>query len=45
MFVNVSPTQVNIAETLCTIQFGQSARQVELGPAQRHVTKAAAGNK
>lgn len=41
MFVNVSPTQINLAETLSTMQFGQGARQVELGPAQKHVTKAA----
>ena len=41
MFVNVSPAQVNLAETLSTLQFGQGARQIELGPAQKHVTKGA----
>eukprot|EP00118_Oscarella_pearsei_P007350 m.35601 g.35601 ORF g.35601 m.35601 type:complete len:834 (+) comp32144_c0_seq3:2412-4913(+) len=39
MFVNISPAQVNIAETISSLQFGQNARQVELGPAQRHITK------
>jgi kinesin family protein C2/C3 len=39
MFVNVSPTQMDLAETMSTLQFGQGARQVALGPAQKHVTK------
>ena len=39
MFVNVSPLDVNMAETISTLEFGENARQVELGKATRHVTK------
>jgi len=30
MFVNVSPAESNLAETLGTINFGSSIRQIEL---------------
>ena len=39
MFVNISPIESNMAETVSTLEFGQNARQVELGKATKHVTK------
>ena len=39
MFVNISPLEANIPETVSTLEFGQNARQVELGKAIKHVTK------
>ena len=39
MFVNVSPLQSNILETISTLEFGSNARQVALGKATKHVTK------
>ncbi|KAJ8373737.1 hypothetical protein SKAU_G00043170 [Synaphobranchus kaupii] len=39
-FVNVSPEPKNVAETLSTLQFGSSIRQVVLGKAAQHVTPA-----
>ena len=39
MFVNISPLEANMAETVSTLEFGQNARQVELGKATKHVTK------
>lgn len=32
MFVNVSPAESNVAETISTLTFGQSIRTIELGP-------------
>ncbi|KAJ8411274.1 hypothetical protein AAFF_G00172800 [Aldrovandia affinis] len=40
VFVNVSPDTKNMAETLSTLQFGSSIRQVVLGKATQHVTPA-----
>ena len=40
MLVNISPLESNMAETVSTLEFGQNARQVELGKATKHVTKA-----
>ena len=39
MFVNISPLESNMAETISSMEFGQNARQVELGKATKHVTK------
>ncbi len=39
MFVNVSPLECNILETISTLEFGQNSRQVELGKATKHVTR------
>lgn len=39
MFVNVSPLQENMAETISTLEFGVNTRQVELGKATKHVSK------
>lgn len=39
MFVNVSPLQSNVLETVSTLEFGVNARQVALGKATSHVTK------
>ena len=39
MFVNISPLESNMAETVSTLEFGQNASQVELGKATKHVTK------
>ncbi|XP_041966619.1 kinesin-like protein KIN-14R [Alosa sapidissima] len=38
VFVNVSPDARNMVETLSTLQFGSSIRQVALGKATQHVT-------
>lgn len=37
MFVAVSPTEANIAETTCSLKFGARVRGLTLGPAKRHV--------
>ena len=39
MFVNISPLEDNMAETVSTLEFGKNARQVELGKATKHVVK------
>ena len=39
MFVNISPLESNMAETVSSLEFGQNARQVELGKATKHVTE------
>ncbi|XP_019863829.1 PREDICTED: kinesin-like protein KIN-14M, partial [Amphimedon queenslandica] len=39
MFVNVSPLDTNVPETISTLEFGMNARQVALGKATTHVTK------
>ena len=39
MFVNISPLESNIPETISTLEFGQNVRQVELGKATKHVTR------
>ena len=39
MFVNVSPLEENMAETVSALEFGMNARQVELGKATKHVVK------
>ncbi|XP_066543201.1 kinesin-like protein klp-3 [Amia ocellicauda] len=38
VFLNVSPDMNNLAETLSTLQFGSSIRQVELGRATQHTS-------
>ncbi|EDQ88488.1 uncharacterized protein MONBRDRAFT_8985 [Monosiga brevicollis MX1] len=35
VFVNVSPLETNLSETLMTLKFGQGIRKIELGPAKR----------
>ncbi|XP_061085066.1 kinesin-like protein KIFC3 [Conger conger] len=40
VFVNVSPEPANLSETLSTLQFGSSIRQVVLGKATQHVAPA-----
>lgn len=37
MFVNVSPTEQDAGETLCSLNFAARVRGVLLGPARRHV--------
>ncbi len=39
MFVNVSPLEDNIPETISTLEFGINTRQVELGKATKHISK------
>ena len=39
MFVNISPLEDNIAETISSLEFGINTRQVELGKATKHVSK------
>lgn len=36
VFINISPLEVNLGETLCTLNFGRNIRKVELGPAKKH---------
>ncbi|XP_067855671.1 uncharacterized protein [Heptranchias perlo] len=40
IFVNISPSIKNLGETLSTLQFGSSVRQVSLGKAAQHLTTA-----
>lgn len=35
MLVQVSPSTVNVSETICSLQFAQRTRTVELGPPSR----------
>lgn len=37
MFVNVSPTQPSVHETLCSLRFAQQVSQVELGKASKSI--------
>lgn len=39
LFVNVSPSESNVTETISTLQFGSNARQVALGAATKNVGK------
>ncbi|XP_065897255.1 kinesin-like protein klp-3 isoform X2 [Dysidea avara] len=39
VFVNISPLERNLAESLSTLEFGQNIRQVELGKATKQITK------
>jgi kinesin family member C2/C3 len=36
VFVNVSPLESNLSESLCTLNFGRNIRKIELGPAKKH---------
>lgn len=40
MFVNVSPDIKNVVETLSSLQFGSSVRQVSLGKPAQNLNKA-----
>lgn len=40
MFVNVSPDIKNVGETLSSLQFGSSVRQVSLGKPAQNLNKA-----
>lgn len=40
VFVNVSPDSQNLVETLSSLQFGSSVRQVSLGKAGQNLNKA-----
>nr|XP_014346035.1 PREDICTED: kinesin-like protein KIFC3 [Latimeria chalumnae] len=44
VFVNISPDGNNIGETMNTLQFGSSIRQVALGKVTQHVTTIKSGN-
>ena len=39
MFVNISPLDSNMAETISSLEFGANTRQVELGKATKNITK------
>merc|ERR1711871_644823 len=41
MFCNISPAAVNCGESVCSLQFANRAKSVELGKAQKNVEKAA----
>ena len=45
VFVNVSPDTKDVVETLSTLQFGSTIRQVSLGKAAQNVTPAKNSNK
>lgn len=45
MFINISPAESNLVETLSTLNFGQGISKIEMGPIKRNVEgKAAAAN-
>lgn len=37
MFVQVSPNEADVSETLCSLNFASRVRGVELGPARKHL--------
>jgi hypothetical protein len=37
MFINASPLQINLSETLSTLSFGKQIRAIELGSVTMHV--------
>ena len=39
MFLNVSPAESNVGETLSTLNFGQAIAKIELGPVKKNVSK------
>ncbi|KAK3741804.1 hypothetical protein QZH41_010453 [Actinostola sp. cb2023] len=39
MFVNISPDEYNLSETLSTLNFGSAAKQVQLGKAVQNIKK------
>jgi len=39
MFCNISPRELDIPETLCSIQFAVQAKEVKSGPAKKHTKK------
>eukprot|EP00056_Hartaetosiga_gracilis_P005796 m.89061 g.89061 ORF g.89061 m.89061 type:complete len:952 (+) comp12283_c0_seq1:93-2948(+) len=41
VFVNVSPLDMNLPETHCTLNFGAGIRNIELGPATKHSNRGA----
>jgi hypothetical protein len=36
VFVNISPLESNLSETICTLNFGRNIRKIDLGPAKKH---------
>eukprot|EP00055_Hartaetosiga_balthica_P010286 m.43462 g.43462 ORF g.43462 m.43462 type:complete len:1044 (-) comp7112_c3_seq1:209-3340(-) len=39
VFINISPAESNISETLSTLNFGQNIAKIEMGPVARNVKK------
>lgn len=37
MFVQISPSEADVSETLCSLNFASRVRGVELGPARKHL--------
>jgi kinesin family protein C2/C3 len=37
MFVQISPNEADVSETLCSLNFASRVRGVELGPARKHL--------
>lgn len=37
MFVQISPNETDVSETLCSLNFASRVRGVELGPARKHL--------
>lgn len=37
MFVQISPNDADLSETLCSLNFASRVRGVELGPARKHL--------
>ena len=36
VFVNISPSEYNLSESICSLNFGRNIRKIELGPAKKN---------
>ena len=42
MFINISPADSNLSETISTLNFGAAIKKIELGPQKKNVSQQAA---
>ena len=39
MFINISPAESNLSETISTLNFGAAIKKIELGPQKKNLAK------